>query len=354
MLIVEMDSIDSMDRRLRDLRVSVTDRCNLRCPYCMPREVFGSAHRFLARAELLSFEEIARFARIAATQGVRKIRLTGGEPLLRRELDVLVAMLARIDGVEELALTTNGTALAAHADKLARAGLHRVTVSLDALDEKVFGSMSDTRFPVARVLAGIDAAQAAGLGPVKVNMVVRRGVNDHCVLEMAERFRGSGQILRFIEYMDVGASNGWRLEEVVPAAEIVAALGRRWPLRRLAPRHDGEVAARWTYRDGGGEIGVISSVTEPFCDGCSRARLSADGQLYTCLFAERGHDLRALLRGSASDDQIAARVHAIWGARADRYSQLRAARTAAEPLRVTANGLPRRRGPRVEMSYIGG
>ncbi len=333
--------IDSMDRRLRDLRVSVTDRCNLRCPYCMPREVFGDAHRFLDRSELLTFEEITRFASIAAAHGVRKIRLTGGEPLLRRDLHVLVAMLARIDGVQELALTTNGTALASHADRLARAGLDRVTVSLDALDEDAFRSMSDTRVPVARVLEGIDAARDAGLDPVKVNMVVRRGVNDHCVLEMAERFRGSGQVLRFIEYMDVGASNGWRLEEVVPAGEILAAIDARWPLQQLPPRVDGEVAARWAYRDGAGEVGVIASVTEPFCDGCSRLRLSADGQLYTCLFAERGHDLRALLRGNASDARIAERLGAIWSARADRYSQLRAGRPVSSARRV-------------EMSYVGG
>ncbi|HEX8714691.1 MAG TPA: GTP 3',8-cyclase MoaA [Solirubrobacteraceae bacterium] len=336
-----------MDRRLRDLRVSVTDRCNLRCRYCMPREVFGPGFEFLPREQLLSFEEIARVARIVAAHGVRKVRLTGGEPLLRRELHVLVAMLAAIDGVEDVALTTNGTSLAAHAEKLARAGLHRVTVSLDALDEDVFRSMSDTRVPLARVLDGIEAAQDAGLGPVKVNMVVRRGVNDHCVIEMAERFRGRPQILRFIEYMDVGASNGWRLQEVVPASEILAAIDARWPLRQLPSRHDGEVAARWAYSDGAGEIGVISSVTEPFCGGCSRARLSADGQLYTCLFAERGHDLRALLRGDASDAQIAARVGAIWGARADRYSELRAARTALP-------APPGRGGGRVEMSYIGG
>ncbi len=345
MLIDEMNSIDSMDRRLHDLRVSVTDRCNLRCPYCMPREVFGSSHRFLDRAELLTFEEIARIVAIVAGLGVRKVRLTGGEPLLRRELDALVAMLAPIDGVDEIALTTNGTALAAHAEQLARAGLQRVTVSLDALDEDVFRSMSDARVPLARVLDGIDAAQAAGLSPVKVNMVVRRGVNDHCVLAMAERFRGSGQILRFIEYMDVGASNGWRLAEVVPAGEIIAAIDARWPLQRLPPRVAGEVAARWAYRDGAGEIGVISSVTEPFCEGCSRARLSADGQLYTCLFAERGHDLRALLRNGASDAEIAARVHAIWGARADRYSSC--APRARHARRATRAG-------RVEMSYIGG
>ncbi|MCW3031137.1 MAG: molybdenum cofactor biosynthesis protein MoeA [Solirubrobacterales bacterium] len=350
---------DSIDRRLRDLRVSVTDRCNLRCTYCMPREVFGSEYRFLQRSQLLSFEEIERLVRVLAGHGVRKVRLTGGEPLLRRELDALVGMLAALDGIEDVALTTNGTALAAQAERLARAGLDRVTVSLDALDEQVFQSMSDTRFPLARVLEGIEAAESAGLGPVKVNMVVRRGVNDHCVLEMAERFRGGPQILRFIEYMDVGTTNGWRLDDVVPASEILARLHARWPLRRLAAERPGEVAARWAYEDGGGEIGVISSVTEPFCDGCTRARLSADGQLYTCLFAERGHDLRALLRTTADDAQLADRVNEIWTARADRYSQLRAERTraAANADRGLGGGegtrAPRERR-RVEMSYIGG
>jgi GTP 3',8-cyclase len=351
--------LDLLDRPLRDLRVSVTDRCNLRCPYCMPREVFGSAHRFLDRSQLLSFEEIARLVRIAATQGVRKVRLTGGEPLLRRELDALVAMLAAVEGIDEVALTTNGTTLAAHAEQLARAGLDRVTVSLDALDEEVFHSMSDSRFALARVLAGIDAAQEAGLAPVKVNMVVRRGVNDHCVLEMADHFRNTPQILRFIEYMDVGATNGWRLDDVVPADEILAQVDGRWPLRRLPARRAGEVAARWAYRDGGGEVGVIHSVTEPFCDGCSRARLSADGRLYTCLFAERGHDLRTPLRDGATDAQLAALLREIWGARADRYSQLRAQRARAAEAGDRDNDStgqdPReRRSRRIEMSYIGG
>jgi cyclic pyranopterin phosphate synthase len=327
----------------------------------MPRVVFGSAHRFLDRSQLLSFEEIARVARIAAAEGVRKVRLTGGEPLLRRELDVLVAMLAAVEGIDEVALTTNGTALAAHAEQLAHAGLDRVTVSLDALDEDVFRSMSDSRFALARVLAGIDAAQEAGLAPVKVNMVVRRGVNDHCVLEMAEHFRHTSQTLRFIEYMDVGATNGWQLDDVVPASEILAQLDGRWPLRRLPARRTGEVATRWAYRDGGGEVGVISSVTEPFCDGCSRARLSADGRLYTCLFAERGHDLRAPLRDGATDAQLAAVLRGIWGARSDRYSQLRAQRERAavggdsdpDP-DVTTQERRAPRSRRVEMSYIGG
>jgi cyclic pyranopterin phosphate synthase len=335
-------TFDRLERPLRDLRISVTDRCNLRCGYCMPREVFGRDFAFLDRSELLSFEEIGRVARLAAREGVRKIRLTGGEPLLRRGLPRLVAMLARIDGIEDLALTTNGTTLSTHAQELAEAGLHRVTVSLDALEQEAFSSMSDTRLPVGRVLAGIDAAHAAGLRPVKVNMVVRRGVNDHCVTAMAEHFRGRPEVLRFIEFMDVGESNGWRLEQVVPASELLAAIEARWPLRELPASHEGEVATRWAYRDGAGEIGMIHSVTQPFCGGCTRARLSADGQLYTCLFARGGHDLRELLRGGASDAQLAARLREIWTARADRYSELRMA--------------PGRRpeGARVEMSYIGG
>jgi cyclic pyranopterin phosphate synthase len=359
---------DEYGRVLRDLRISVTDRCNLRCTYCMPREVFGAGFEFLDRTALLSFEEIARLARIAAEQGVSKLRLTGGEPLLRPGLARLIEMLVRIDGIEDVALTTNGTALAARADALARAGLHRVTVSLDALDPQVFASMSDTKVPLARVLEGLDAAREVGLEPVKVNMVVRRGVNDHCLIEMAEHFRGRGQTLRFIEYMDVGESNGWRQEQVVSAREILATISARWPLVRSAAARDGEVAARWAYRDGAGEIGVISSVTEPFCDGCSRARLSADGQLYTCLFARRGHDLRTLLRDGSGDEAIAGRLREIWTARGDRYSQLRAERSGVPPdpsgMRWgdanadagTREDGGRRRSERgrVEMSYIGG
>jgi GTP 3',8-cyclase len=333
---------DRLERPLRDLRISVTDRCNLRCGYCMPREVFGRDFAFLDRSELLSFEEIERIARLAAGEGVRKIRLTGGEPLLRRDLPRLVEMLARIEELEDLALTTNGTALSTHAQALADAGLRRVTVSLDALEQRAFSSMSDTRVPVARVLAGIDAAHAAGLRPVKVNMVVRRGVNEHCVIPMAEHFRGRPEVLRLIEYMDVGESNGWRLEQVVPASEILAQLDARWPLEELPASREGEVASRWAYRDGAGEIGVIHSVTKPFCGGCTRARLSADGQLYTCLFARGGHDLRELLRGGASDAQLTARLREVWTARADRYSELRT--SPARP----------REGARVEMSYIGG
>jgi cyclic pyranopterin phosphate synthase len=349
-----------MGRSLRDLRISVTDRCNLRCPYCMPREVFGADYQFMDRSELLTFEEITKVARIASVKGVRKIRLTGGEPLLRPELERLVGMLAGVEGIDDIALTTNGTALAALARSLADAGLDRVTVSLDALEEQVFQSMSDTRFPLARVLEGIDAARDAGLAPVKINMVVRRGVNDHCVVEMAEYFRGRAEILRFIEYMDVGESNGWRLEQVAPASEILAAIEQRWALEALGPSHEGEVASRWAYRDGQGEIGVIHSVTEPFCQGCVRARLSAEGRLYTCLFAKRGHDLRALLRGGGTDSEVASRINEIWTARADRYSELRTLRRPAEASEPGGNGAvasTEAGGPssgRIEMSYIGG
>jgi len=332
---------DRLGRPLGDLRISVTDRCNLRCPYCMPREAFGAGFEFLDRSELLSFEEIVRVTRIMSGLGVGKIRLTGGEPLLRRGIERLIEQLAGVEGIEEIALTTNGTALAPRAASLADAGLDRVTISLDALDEEVFRSMSDSRVPLSRVLEGIEAAQQAGLTPVKVNMVVRRSVNDHCVLAMAEHFRHRPQILRFIEYMDVGETNGWNLAQVVPAGEILAQIDARWPLEALSPQRPGEVATRWAYRDGAGEIGVIHSVTEPFCSGCTRARLSADGQLYTCLFAKQGHDLRELLRGGATDAAIARSLTGRWGARADRYSELRG-QTSHSP-----NG-------RIEMSYIGG
>lgn len=306
----------------------------------MPKEIFGRDFAFLPRKELLTFEEITRLATLFAAEGVSKLRLTGGEPLLRRDIDQLVAMLAAIDGIDDVALTTNGAALAAKARALKEAGLARVTVSLDALDDATFEAMNDVGFPVARVLAGIDAAAVAGLDPVKVNMVVKRGVNDHCVTQMAEGFRGTGHILRFVEFMDVGTTNGWRMDDVVSAAEIVAAIDERWPLEPLEPNYSGEVASRYRYRDGGGEIGIIASVTQPFCGACSRARLSADGKLYTCLFAAQGHDLRAQLRGGADDDELAAAVRAVWGRRADRYSELRHAHT--------------RRRAKVEMSYIGG
>ena len=306
----------------------------------MPKEVFGRDFQFLPRSELLTFEEIVRLARVFAREGVRKLRITGGEPLLRRELERLVEMLARIPDVEDIALTTNGALLPGRARTLADAGLSRVTVSLDALDDATFGSMNDVGFPVARVLEAIDAAAKAGMVPVKINMVVRRGVNDHCVVPMAEQFRNSGHILRMIEFMDVGTTNGWVREEVVPAAEIRERIDALWPLRALKPGYPGEVASRFAYVDGAGEVGLIASVTEPFCGGCTRARLSADGRLHTCLFAATGHDLRALLRGGAGDEEIAATVRAIWGRRTDRYSELRAFRS--------------RPTPRAEMSYIGG
>ncbi len=334
---------DQLDRPLRDLRISVTDRCNLRCPYCMPKEVFGPGYTFLAGAELLSFEEIARVTRVLAAQGVDKLRLTGGEPLLRHGLEHLVEMLAGIDGIDDIALTTNGLLLAGKARSLADAGLRRVTVSLDALDDKTLHAISDAPTSAGRVLGGIDAAAAAGLSPVKVNMVVRRGVNDGCVLAMAERFRHSRQVLRFIEFMDVGSTNGWRATEVVPAAEIRERIAARWPLEPLAPTRAGEVATRYRYRDGGGEIGLIHSVSEPFCASCSRARLSADGKLFTCLFARRGHDLRAMLRDGTDEHDLAERTRAIWTGRDDRYSAQRTERQ--RPLESPA---------KVEMSYIGG
>ena len=331
---------DRLERPLRDLRISVTDRCNFRCTYCMPREVFGRDYAFLARSELLSFEEIRRLVRVFAEQGVSKVRLTGGEPLLRRGLERLVEMIAGIDGIRDVALTTNGSALAAKAQALRSAGLSRVTVSLDALDDATFGAMNDVRFPVARVLAGIEASAAAGLAPVKVNMVVKRGANDHSIVPMAEYFRASGHILRFIEYMDVGTTNGWRLGEVVCAAEILAALQARWPLERLPANYAGEVASRYRYCDGAGEVGVIASVTRPFCGHCTRARVSAEGKLHTCLFASHGHDLRSMLRDGSTDTQISQRIYRMWTARADRYSEARTAQTAP--------------APKIEMSYIGG
>jgi len=329
---------DTLGRPLRDLRISVTDRCNFRCVYCMPKEVFGRDHRFLPRRELLTFEEIERVARVFVSLGVNKLRITGGEPLLRRDLEVLVARLAAL-GDLDLTLTTNGALLAQKAEALAAAGLTRVTVSLDSLDDEVFRAMNDVDFPVARVLGAIDAAAAAGL-PVKVNVVVKRGLNESSVLDMARRFRGTGHVVRFIEFMDVGATNGWRLDDVVPAAEIVRTIGAEFPLEPLVPAYRGEVAERYRYLDGEGEIGVISSVTQPFCGNCTRARLSADGKLYTCLFAVRGHDLRAQLRSEAGDDELDAAIRAVWVRRTDRYSELRTKDTTALQ--------------KVEMSYIGG
>ena len=333
-----MEVRDTFGRPLRDLRISVTDRCNFRCVYCMPKEVFGRDYRFLPRRELLTFEEIERVARVLVGFGVRKLRLTGGEPLLRRDLEILVERLAALGDVD-LALTTNGSALAQKAQALAAAGLDRVTVSLDALDDEVFRAMNDVDFPVARVLAGIDAAAAAGL-PVKVNVVVKRGLNESAILDIARRFRGTGHTVRFIEFMDVGATNGWRLDDVVPAAEIVRTVGAEFPLEPLEAGYRGEVAQRYRYRDGAGEIGVVASVTQPFCGDCTRLRLSADGKLYTCLFAVRGHDVRSVLRGGATDEELETSVRAIWERRDDRYSELRTEETRS--LR------------KVEMSYIGG
>jgi len=330
--------LDTLQRPLHDLRISVTDRCNFRCIYCMPKEIFGRDYAFLPRADLLTFEEIARAARLFVGLGAGKIRLTGGEPLLRRDLDRLVALLATLP--VELTLTTNGSLLAEQAEALKRAGLHRVSVSLDAIDDPTFMKMNDVDFPVRRVLDGIEAAVAAGLTPVKVNMVVKRGVNDHAVLEMAEHFRGTGVILRFIEFMDVGSTNGWRLDQVVTAGEIFRRIHEVHPLEPLERNYRGEVASRYRYADGAGEIGLIASVSQPFCGDCTRARLSADGQVYLCLFAALGFDLRALLRSQASDAEIVGRLAALWRARGDRYSEIRSDATLDLP--------------KVEMSYIGG
>ena len=332
--------LDTRQRALRDLRISITDRCNFRCTYCMPKEVFGRDHEFLPKDTLLTFEEIERVSRIAISLGVTKLRITGGEPLLRKDAAKLVARIAALEGLEDLALTTNGARLAEMAPALADAGLGRVTVSLDAIDSATFAQMNDVGFPVEYVLAGIDAAIKAGLGPVKVNMVVQRGVNDHQILPMAEHFRGTPVILRFIEFMDVGNTNGWQLERVVPSNEIHALLHRVHPLQPVGAKQPGEVAKRHRYEDGQGEIGFISSVTRPFCTGCTRLRVSADGQLYTCLFGTEGHDLRAELRSRSSDEDIRDFLATLWRLRDDRYSELRRAATP---------GLPK-----VEMSYIGG
>ena len=331
--------LDRLQRPLHDLRISVTDRCNFRCVYCMPKEVFGKDYQFLERGALLSFEEITRLARVFQRHGIEKIRLTGGEPLIRRNIEQLIAMLAEIPDLD-LTLTTNGSALAKKAAGLKAAGLQRITVSLDSLDDAVFKKMNDVDFPVARVLEGIDAAAAAGLAPVKINMVVKRGMNDDSVTAMARHFRGSGHILRFIEYMDVGHTNGWRMDDVVTAKEIVAMIDAEAPLEQCDPNYRGEVAERWRYRDGSGEIGVIASVTQAFCRDCTRARLSTEGSLFTCLFATAGHALKPLLRGGASDAEIAAAIAAVWHQREDRYSEIRTAETV--------------KLHKVEMSYIGG
>jgi cyclic pyranopterin phosphate synthase len=332
-----VDAHDTFGRPLRDLRISVTDRCNFRCTYCMPKEVYGRDHRFLDRRELLTFEEITRVSRTFVSLGTRKLRITGGEPLVRRDLERLIAQLAEL-GVE-LTLTTNASLLAAKAQSLADAGLDRITVSLDALDDPTFRALNDVDFPVERVLEGIDAASAAGL-PVKVNAVVKRGVNEDQIVPMAAFFRERGHTLRFIEFMDVGHTNGWRLDDVVPAAQIVSMLDDAFGVEPVDATYRGEVAQRWRYRDGRGEVGVIASVTQPFCGDCTRARISAEGKLFTCLFSVRGNDLRALIRGGASDEELASAVRGIWTGRTDRYSDLRSAATA---------GLEK-----IEMSYIGG
>jgi cyclic pyranopterin phosphate synthase len=330
--------VDTRGRPMRDLRISVTDRCNFRCTYCMPREVFDAGYKFLPHDALLSFEEIERLARVFVGLGVKKLRLTGGEPLLRKDLHKLVAMLAPLGA--ELTLTTNGSSLVKHARALKDAGLDRITVSLDSLEEATFKAMNDADFPVAKVLDGIAAASDAGFAQIKINMVVKRGVNDHQVVEAARYWRDSGHILRFIEFMDVGSTNGWRMDDVIPSAEIVRRIAEAFPLEPAEANYAGEVAERWRYTDGAGEIGVISSVTQAFCSDCNRMRLSTEGGLYTCLFAQQGHDLRALLRAGAADDDIRDRVAAIWRGRDDRYSEIRTEATA--------------KAKKVEMSYIGG
>jgi cyclic pyranopterin phosphate synthase len=330
--------VDTRARPMHDLRISVTDRCNFRCVYCMPREVFDANHQFLPHSAILSFEEIARLARVFVGLGVQKLRLTGGEPLVRRDLQRLVAMLAELPA--EITLTTNGSLLAKQAKPLKAAGLQRVTVSLDSLDDATFRAMNDADFPVAKVIEAIDVAAAEGLAPVKINTVVKRGVNDQDIVRMAERWRGTGHIVRFIEYMDVGSSNGWRMDDVVPSAEVVKRISARWPLEPIDANYAGEVAERWRYADGAGEIGVISSVTQAFCSTCTRMRLSTEGSLFTCLFAQSGHDLKSLVRGGASDEELRNEIAAVWQRRADRYSEIRTEATSRER--------------KVEMSYIGG
>ena len=335
-----MALLDAFQRPLRDLRISVTDRCNFRCTYCMPREVFGPGYQFLNRTEILSYEEIARLARIFVAHGVEKIRITGGEPLVRRDLHTLIAQLRDIPSLKDLTLTTNGSLLRAQAQKLKDAGLERITVSLDSLDDEIFMSMNDAGVPVSVVLDGIEAAKQAGLAPIKVNAVVKRGTNDHTIVALARHFKGSGVIVRFIEFMDVGATNGWKLENVVTGREIVERIGAEMPIEPAEANYRGEVAQRWRYTDGSGEVGVITSISQPFCGDCTRARLSPEGELYTCLFGTRGHDFRELLRSGKSDDEIAAFLASVWRIRDDRYSELRTEETAALP--------------KVEMSHIGG
>ena len=330
---------DKLGRNIRDLRISVTDRCNFRCVYCMPKEIFGRKYEFLNRSELLTFEEIKKVAKIFTLMGVTKVRITGGEPLVRKEIERLIAMLSQIPKID-LTMTTNGALLPEKAQMLKDAGLDRITVSLDSLDDRIFMEMNDVDYPVSGVLKGIDAAHAAGLTPIKINMVVKRGVNEESILPMARHFRNSGYILRFIEFMDVGTTNGWRLDQVVPAEEIIELIDAEFPIEPAEANYPGEVAKRWRYRDGAGEIGVIASVTQPFCGSCSRIRLSAEGLLYTCLFATHGHNLRALLRDNANDNEILQFLNGLWGKREDRYSEIRSSETAELK--------------KVEMSYIGG
>lgn len=329
---------DRFDRPIRDLRISVTDRCNFRCTYCMPKELFGKDHEFLPRTDLLSFEEIAVIVAAFVQRGAEKVRITGGEPLLRKGIEDLIAMISGIEGVRDLTLTTNGSLLVRKAESLAAAGLNRVTVSLDAVDEKTFQKMNDVGFPVSAVLDAIEVATSAGLGPIKINCVVQKGVNDHAVPEMAAHFKGTGHIVRFIEYMDVGTTNGWRLDDVLPASEIIEMIHEIHPVEPLAPNYPGEVANRFRYLDGDGEVGVIASVTKPFCGSCTRARVSAEGSLYTCLFASKGEDLRGAIRSGIDVGEVIDRV---WSDRDDRYSEIRSSQTV-------------RIGAPVEMSYIGG
>ena len=332
------DLRDTFDRPLRDLRISVTDRCNFRCTYCMPKEIFGPEYEFLPRNELLSFEELDSVVREFAARGVSKVRITGGEPLLRKNIETLIAKLATIGGIDDLTLTTNGSLLARKAEALAEAGLSRVTVSLDAIDDPTFQSMNDAGFPVGAVLEAIEKASDVGLGPIKVNAVIKRGVNEHAVLDMARHFRGSGHIVRFIEFMDVGNTNGWKLDQVVSAAEMIDQIDGEFPLEPVAPNYPGEVANRFRYQDGSGEVGVIASVTKPFCGSCTRARVSAEGMLYTCLFASSGTSLKETIR---SGGDVGKAIDGVWSKRDDRYSEIRSSETA-------------RLSVPVEMSYIGG
>ncbi len=334
-------TLDAFGRPLHDLRISITDRCNFRCTYCMPKEIFGRDFEFLSRDLVLSFEEIERITGAFVRAGVRKLRITGGEPLVRKGVEDLIARLSAMPGVEDLTLTTNGSLLERKAAALKAAGLQRITVSLDSMDDTVFMAMNDVGFPVQAVLDGIEAASAVGLDPIKINMVVKRGVNDQSVVDVARHFRGTGHIVRFIEYMDVGTTNGWRLDDVVSGREVVDSIAAEFPLEPVDPDYRGEVAQRYRYVDGGGEVGVITSVSQPFCADCTRARLSADGKLYTCLFATSGTDLRELIRSGATDEQLDAAIGRVWSVRRDRYSELRTEQTV-------------RIRPKVEMSYIGG